>query len=126
MVADTGLAINGATLDILMANYTANNSEYFVVNETVAPTGSFGQVEVNGNLETLTSIGNGEYTFTDSSTGDQFELAYNGVYSTGALTGGQDIVVLAVPEPTSLSVIGFGAMGLLASRRRRRASRKQD
>jgi len=49
-------------------------------------------------------------------------IDYQGVFGTGALSGGNDVVVeaIAVPEPASLGLIGLGATSLLIRRRDRR------
>jgi hypothetical protein len=76
-----------------------------------------------------TSIGtdatDGALEYVDPSNSNLiYELDYSGNISNGSLTGGQDVVldVVAVPEPASLSLIGLGAMGLLARRRRQQRS----
>jgi hypothetical protein len=88
----------------------------------------FTNVEFDGSLAYVTGQGTGPNAGAIYYDGNspvlgyfQFELDYDANYATGALTGGNDLAVMveAVPEPTSLGLIGMGAMGLLARRRRR-------
>jgi hypothetical protein len=112
------LAVNAAsTLDILDSTYTpAAGDEFFLVNES-ATSSAFGSVEFN-NGSPVTPDGNGYYDVGTAS----FALSYTGNETTGALTGGHDIVldVVSVPEPSVLGMFAIGAMGLLARRRNRR------
>ena len=96
-------------------------------------TGTFGSlVDVNGVATTdggtqpdggTLYTANGEHPFA-------FELYYNGNGNTGSYgtgSSGNDIVLaVTVPEPTSLSLIGLGALSLLTARRPRRKPRTAD
>jgi fibronectin-binding autotransporter adhesin len=50
--------------------------------------------------------------------GNEFQLSYFGDSATNSFTGGNDVVLMAVPEP-SVMVLGAAALGLMVVRRRR-------
>jgi autotransporter-associated beta strand protein len=54
--------------------------------------------------------------------GFNWNIYYNGIAATGALTGGNDVLMAAVPVPEPVTVIGFAAagLGLIRFVRRRR------
>jgi hypothetical protein len=120
----------GVTLNLIDTEYTNPNvgDDFFVVvNGSNSGMAQFTTVEFDGVVATVQGTGpnGGEVYYDGSSTNFgsfQFELDYDANYSTGALTGGNDLAVAvqSVPEPSALALIGLGAMGLLARRRRRK------
>ena len=83
----------------------ANGTLFFILanDGTDAITGTFSNASVNG----------GTYTFGSQ----QFQISYAGDTATSSFTGGNDVVLQAVPEPASLLL---GAMAILTLLRRRR------
>ena len=83
----------------------ANGTLFFILanDGTDAITGTFSNASVNG----------GTYTFGSQ----QFQISYAGNTGTSSFTGGNDIVLQAVPEPASLLL---GAVAILTLLRRRR------
>lgn len=64
---------------------------------------------------TFSGLANGT---TFNASGQNFQISYFGNSATNSFTGGNDVVLKAVPEPASLL---FGSLGVLALLRRRRA-----
>jgi fibronectin-binding autotransporter adhesin len=57
--------------------------------------------------------------------GQEFAISYNASFSGNSFTGGNDVAIMAIPEPNSLSMLAgsFGlALGLQRFRRRRHSS----
>ncbi|MBJ7285773.1 MAG: autotransporter-associated beta strand repeat-containing protein [Akkermansiaceae bacterium] len=83
----------------------ANGTLFFILanDGTDAITGTFSNASVNG----------GTYTFGSQ----QFQISYAGDTATSSFTGGNDVVLQAVPEPASLLL---GAVAILTLLRRRR------
>lgn len=83
----------------------ANGTLFFILanDGTDAITGTFSNASVNG----------GTYTFGSQ----QFQISYAGNTVSNSFTGGNDVVLQAVPEPASLLL---GAMAILTLLRRRR------
>jgi hypothetical protein len=54
--------------------------------------------------------------------GFNWNIYYHGIAGTGALTGGNDVLLAAVPVPEPVTILGFAAVGLGLTRvaRRRR------
>ena len=66
---------------------------------------------VPGSFSTITGAG-----------GQLFAISYNASFSGGTLTGGNDVAVMAIPEPNSLAMLAGSlgmALGLQRFRRRR-------
>ncbi|MBC8127901.1 MAG: autotransporter-associated beta strand repeat-containing protein [Gloeobacteraceae cyanobacterium ES-bin-144] len=103
----TGSATLSGALSISMGYTPAINTLYFVfVNDgTDALTGTFSNAAVNGSVYTLG--------------GQQFKVSYFGNFEAGipSFTGGNDFVLMAVPEP-SVGLSLLGATVLLVRRRR--------
>jgi len=83
----------------------ANGTLFFILanDGTDAISGTFSNASVNG----------GTYTFGSQ----QFQISYAGDTATSSFTGGNDVVLQAVPEPASLLL---GAVAILTLLRRRR------
>ena len=83
----------------------ANGTLFFILanDGTDAITGTFSNASVNG----------GTYTLG----GQEFQISYAGNTATSSFTGGNDVVLQAVPEPASLLL---GAVAILTLLRRRR------
>ena len=83
----------------------ANGTLFFILanDGTDAITGTFSNASVNG----------GTYALG----GQQFQISYAGDTATSSFTGGNDVVLQAVPEPASLLL---GAVAILTLLRRRR------
>jgi len=103
---DGTVNVSGAELQVLLG-YAPSNGDYFVIvdNDGTADavTGNFLGLPEHGRLDPL--FGGEPYGFW---------ITYQG-------GDGNDIALLAVPEPTTLSLLGLGALAALVRRRRRRA-----
>lgn len=100
-----GVMLQGAELvGSLLNGFLANQGDLFflIINDgTDAVQGTFAQgssVAVDGQL---------------------FEISYTGNFENQQFTGGNDVVLRAVPEPSSALLLG-GGLALLAARRRKR------
>lgn len=51
--------------------------------------------------------------------GQAWQISYTGDSDAGLFTGGNDLVLMAVPEPQALMLLGAGAMAFIGFRRRR-------
>jgi T5SS/PEP-CTERM-associated repeat protein len=121
-IALTGLAdISGAVLDgDWTGGQTGAASRYWLlVNDDVDPiTGSFGNVSTTSQSNsTLFSNADGYATID----GQEFAVFYSGDFATNAFTGGNDLLLAAVPEPSTAALI-CGALGFGLLRRRRSAA----
>lgn len=108
LVAIGEVILNGGTLvGTKLSGFAANpGSLFFIVdNDGTDPVqGTFAQ----GNQITIG--------------GELFNISYTGDLGTNAFTGGNDIVLEYVPEPTSAALLAFGAAALGLARRRRPAT----
>ena len=104
--------LGGSTLSLLgsflMALGGPNDLFYVLLNDGIDPiTGTFSGIPEGGVVQ--------------SSSGQNFMLTYRADFDANAFTGGNDIALMAIPEPgTALSLLG-GMGVLLGLRRRRRA-----
>ncbi len=55
--------------------------------------------------------------------GQEFAISYEANFSTGAFTGGNDVAIMAIPEPNSMSMLA-GSLGLALGLQRFRRRRK--
>ena len=92
-------------LDITMGYTPPNDALFFIVINDLsdAISGTFSNAAIQG----------GTYTFD----GQQFAISYLGDYGTTSFTGGNDVVLMAVPEPTAALLGGIGVLFLLRRRR---------
>ncbi len=105
----TGTVSLAGLLSVTPSLALADNTLFFILanDSTDAITGTFSNAPINGTV----------YKFGTQ----DFQISYFGNYTGGGLgtfTGGNDIVLRAIPEPATALV---GSLGLLALLRRRRA-----
>jgi autotransporter-associated beta strand protein len=106
---DLGGASLGATLGYIPAFYSGGGSPdylYIVKNDGADP--------VTGQFAGLPQMSQFDLLF--NGTAYKAQISYQGDFATAALTGGNDVVV-ALPEPATLTLLALG--GLLAMRRRK-------
>ena len=63
------------------------------------------------------------FSIFNGTDGQEFAISYTASFSGGSFTGGNDVAIMAIPEPNSLSMLAgsFGmALGLQRFRRRRK------
>jgi autotransporter-associated beta strand protein len=101
-----GVSLAGL-LNVTVGYTPALNTLFFILlnDSTDAINGTFSNASVNGNT----------YVFG----GQDFQISYFGDYGTNSFTGGNDVVLMAVPEPGAALLGGLGTLLLL---RRRRAA----
>ena len=94
------------TLDWTGMNGSTDSSKLWILKNDTAGTlsGEF------GNYANGASLGNHD--------GRDWYLWYGADAATGNLTGGNDVVIAAVPEPAGLTLLGMAACGLFFARRR--------
>jgi autotransporter-associated beta strand protein len=104
-----GILLNGGTLIGTLLNGfvpTPGDLFFIVTNDGTDPVeGTFAQ----GSLIVIN--------------GEPFEIGYTGDSVTNAFTGGNDIVLLYIPEPTSAALFACGGIALGLTRRRRSSAR---
>jgi autotransporter-associated beta strand protein len=115
-------AVNGYSF----ANPSWNNSTqqfnldghiFFLITGATSVSGTF-----TNDTGTVDQNVPGNFTTVDSN-GQMFAVSYDASFSAGTFTGGHDVAVMAVPEPSSLSMLAGSlglALGLQRMRRRRR------
>lgn len=105
-----GSASLAGLLTITMGNFTPTDGSLFFIlanNLSDAITGTFSNASVNENTYNLG--------------GQDFQISYFGNHTgsgAGTFTGGNDVVLMAIPEPTSALLGGLGLLALLRRRRR--------
>jgi len=102
----TGTVSLAGLLTVTTSFTPLNGSLFFLVaNDGTDPvSGVFSNAALDGNT----------YTFS----GQQFAISYAGNSSTNSFTGGNDLALMAVPEPSAASLLGgFGIITLLRRRR---------
>lgn len=109
----TGTVTLGGALAVSMGGgYTpGTNALFFILNN------DGGDAIVGGSVFSNAPTNGGTYTFG----GQKFEISYFGDYTgggAGTFTGGNDVVLRAIPEPNVAALLG--GLGLLALLRRRR------
>jgi T5SS/PEP-CTERM-associated repeat protein len=97
---------------------TGPNSRYWiVVNDDIDPIfGEFTNLSLTNPSSSLFPNANGFATID----GQEFAVYYSADFASGAVTGGNDLMLAAVPEPGSAMLLA-GAIGLVLTRRMRRA-----
>jgi autotransporter-associated beta strand protein len=108
-VNTTGTVSLSGLLSITMGYTPAANQLFFILanDSNDAITGTFSNAATNGNTYTLG--------------GQQFQISYFGNQTSpgiGTFTGGNDVVLMAIPEPNVAALIGGLGMILLLRRRR--------
>ncbi len=105
----TGTVSLAGLLAVSMTGYTpADNSLFFILanDSNDAISGTFSNAPTNGAV----------YNYD----GQDFQISYFGNYAgagAGTFTGGNDVVLMAIPEPTSALLGGLGMVALLRRRR---------
>lgn len=111
----TSLTLNGADLQLSLLNtgYTIGEGDLFflVINSGVAISGKFGSL--NG---VATDLSDGT---AFSYLGQLFQITYHASYTGNSFSGGNDIALLTVPEPSTYELM-LGVVGMLAFLRRMR------
>ena len=102
----TGTVSLANALSLNLGGYTPVNSTLFFIlanDSTDAITGTFSNAPIDGSTYTLG--------------GKQFQISYFGDSTGGTFTGGNDVVLMAVPEPGAALLGGLGVLALLRRRR---------
>jgi fibronectin-binding autotransporter adhesin len=109
-ISVTGSVTLGGNLGITLGFTPVEDSLFFVLlnDGTDAVTG------------TLSGLSQGDIF---NMAGATWMISYEGDSATNSFTGGNDVVLQAVPEPSVVALIGVAAAGLVGVRRRSRASR---
>jgi len=104
-----GSASLAGLLSITMGSFTPTDGSLFFIlanDVTDQTSGTFSNASVNGNTYNLG--------------GQDFQISYFGKHTgsgAGTFTGGNDVVLMAIPEPTSALLGGLGLLALLRRRR---------
>jgi autotransporter-associated beta strand protein len=126
------LTLNSANLDISPVNgftysnpsYNSNTQQFnldghifFLITGATNVVGTFAnQQGVDSNLPGFATIYGAD--------GQEFAISYTANFASDSLTGGNDVAIMAIPEPNSLAMLAGSlgtALGLQRFRRRRRA-----
>ena len=112
----TDFAIDGTTIDGL-SSFTVIDGES-VLTGTLED-GNTISLNLNRGFNFINTDGT-ESQFTDRDEGDDFFGLFGetGINEGGILTAGGTTIVIGVPEPSSLSLLALGALGLISRRRR--------
>ncbi len=101
--------LSGANLALVLGQGIRQNDLFFVLN--------------NDGLDAILGTFQGRPDDSVFAVGNQsFMISYDADLATNSLSGGNDIALLAIPEPVTTSFLLVGALGLL-SRRRRQSGR---
>lgn len=108
----TGTLTLGGQLSVSLGYTPVNNTLFFILanDGADAVSGTFSNAPVNGGLYTLG--------------GQDFMISYFGDTGTNSFTGGNDVVLKAVPEPRAALIGGLGLLALLRRRRDPHAFRR--
>ncbi len=106
------------TLSLDLGHPLALNQDYFLFNLTDSSAFTLGQFATLSDGTNSAAFDNNRVTLN----GQDYVIGYAGDFATGAFTGGNDIVLMAVPEPETWAMLAGGAALLLLGQRRRRAA----
>jgi len=120
--AETVLTLDPAqsVLDLEVTGSQVSFDNYFIFNLTDSldtTSGVFAWATDGVQTVSITNAGGGLYSFTLG--GVDYALGYTGDASTNSFIGGNDVVIHAVPEPSTMILLGIGTAGVLYLRRRR-------
>ena len=109
------VALNQVSLDGSLFSFTpVQNSKYFLIVGSSGVTGTF----ANQNPSDAFSGGLNTITFG----GQEFAISYSASFAGNAMTGGNDVALMAIPEPQTMALLVTGLGTLFYSQRRRRRS----
>jgi fibronectin-binding autotransporter adhesin len=119
---------SGSNFDVYLAGASHTNSELILTNGAINLGGATLVLTQDGHVtggQTYTLISNSASPssiinqFAGGTSGTSDGIPYTLSYNTGASPETVTLTVNSVPEPGSLGLLGIGALGLLARRRRR-------
>jgi autotransporter-associated beta strand protein len=113
------VSLNGANLQLALNYAPSFGDKLFILNndQIDAIVGTFGSL--NGTPTTLSegSLVNLMSSFDNQSY--QFQISYRGEFYGGNLNVGNDIVLVAVPEPSGVALLATAVVGFMVRRRKR-------
>jgi autotransporter-associated beta strand protein len=98
-----------------------DGSTFALIDNTGSPvTGSFATTSMSFGPD---AFNNQTFNVVQATDGEYFAVSYNGDAMTGAFSGGNDVVLMAVPEPSSVGSLLIGLASLTGLQRFRRRNR---